>query len=60
MTKKKIIGVKTTRIYCRPSCPAKAPLPENTVHFKTAAQAERNGYRACQTVFSGFSGREMG
>jgi len=54
MTKKKLIGVKTTKIYCRPFCPAKAPLPQNIVHFKTVAQAERNGYRACQRCFPDF------
>jgi AraC family transcriptional regulator of adaptative response / DNA-3-methyladenine glycosylase II len=48
MSKKILIGVKTTKIYCRPFCQAKAPLHQNIVHFKSAAQAERNGYRACQ------------
>ena len=48
MNEKILIGVQTTKIYCRPSCPAKAPLPQNIVHFKTAAQAERDGYRACK------------
>jgi DNA-3-methyladenine glycosylase II len=54
MGKEILIGVKTTRIYCRPSCPARAPLPENIVHFKTAAQAEREGYRACKRCFPDF------
>ena len=54
MNEKNLIGVKTTKIYCRPSCPAKAPLPENIVHFKTAAQAERDGYRACKRCFPDF------
>ena len=54
MNEKIFIGVKTTKIYCRPSCPAKAPLPENIVHFKTAAQAERVGYRACKRCFPDF------
>jgi len=54
MKEKNLIGVKTTKIYCRPSCPARAPLPENIVHFKTAAQAERDGYRACQRCFPDF------
>lgn len=39
-------GVKTTHIYCRPVCPAK-PKPENIVIFKSGADAERAGYRAC-------------
>ena len=54
MIKKNLIGVKTTKIYCRPFCPAKAPLPQNIVHFKTAAQAERDGYRACKRCFPDF------
>jgi len=54
MKEKNLIGVKTTKIYCRPSCPARAPLPENIVHFKTAAQAERDGYRACKRCFPDF------
>jgi len=54
MNEKTLIGVKTTKIYCRPSCPAKAPLPKNIVHLKTAAQAERDGYRACKRCFPDF------
>jgi AraC family transcriptional regulator of adaptative response / DNA-3-methyladenine glycosylase II len=54
MNEKILIGVKTTKIYCRPSCPAKAPLPKIIVHFKTAAQAERGGYRACKRCFPDF------
>jgi DNA-3-methyladenine glycosylase II len=54
MKPKKLIGVKTTKIYCLPSCPAKAPLPENIVYFETARQAERNGFRPCKRCFSDF------
>ena len=54
MEKEQFVGVKTTKIYCRPSCPAKAPLPDNIVHFKTATQAERSGYRACKRCFPDF------
>ncbi len=54
MRKDILIGVKTTKIYCRPSCPAKTPLPKNIVHFKTATQAEREGYRACKRCFPDF------
>jgi len=39
-------GVKTTKIYCRPVCPAK-PKPENIVIFKSLGEAETKGYRAC-------------
>lgn len=54
MKSEKLIGVKTTKIYCLPSCPAKAPLPQNVVAFKTAAQAERSGYRPCKRCFPNF------
>ena len=54
MSEEILIGVKTTKIYCRPSCPAKAPLPENTVYFRTSTQAERGGYRACKRCFPDF------
>ena len=54
MNDNSLIGVRTTKIYCRPSCPAKAPLPQNIVHYKTAIQAERDGYRACKRCFPNF------
>lgn len=52
--KENFIGVKTTRIYCRPGCPARAPLPQNIIRFKTAAQAEHNGFRPCKRCFPDF------
>jgi len=54
MKPKNFIGVKTTGIYCLPSCPAKAPLPENVVYFETAEMAERNGFRPCKRCFPDF------
>lgn len=42
------IAVKTTRIYCRPSCPARRPKFENVTFFATAAECEAAGYRACK------------
>ena len=41
-------AVKTTGIYCRPSCPARTPYPKNVEFFPTAAAAQRAGYRACK------------
>jgi AraC family transcriptional regulator of adaptative response / DNA-3-methyladenine glycosylase II len=41
-------GVKTTGIYCRPSCPARTPKRENVQFFATAAAAQRAGFRACK------------
>ena len=41
-------AVKTTGIYCRPSCPARTPKRENVVFFRTAAGAQAAGFRACR------------
>lgn len=41
-------AVKTTGIYCKPSCPARRPLRENVEFFETPSQAREAGYRACQ------------
>ncbi len=41
-------GVTTTGIYCRPSCPAVTPKPQNIVFYATAAAAQDAGFRACR------------
>ncbi len=41
------IGVTTTRIYCRPICPARAPKDAHVRYFSTAAAAEAAGFRPC-------------
>ncbi|HSI28237.1 MAG TPA: bifunctional DNA-binding transcriptional regulator/O6-methylguanine-DNA methyltransferase Ada [Methylophilus sp.] len=41
-------AVKTTGIYCRPSCGARAPRPENVAFYLTAAGAESAGFRPCK------------
>ena len=41
------LGVRTTRVYCRPGCPARLPKRSNVVFFATADDAERAGFRAC-------------
>jgi AraC family transcriptional regulator of adaptative response / DNA-3-methyladenine glycosylase II len=41
------IAVKTTNIFCRPICPANAPLEKNVEYFKLAQQAMLAGYRPC-------------
>src|SRR6516225_310350 len=43
-----VFGVRSTRIYCRPSCPARRPLRRNTLFFRTNEEAERFGYRPCR------------
>jgi AraC family transcriptional regulator of adaptative response / DNA-3-methyladenine glycosylase II len=42
-----MVAVKTTGIYCRPICPARAPKLENVEFFRDAAAAEQAGYRPC-------------
>jgi AraC family transcriptional regulator of adaptative response/methylated-DNA-[protein]-cysteine methyltransferase len=42
------MAVRTTRIYCKPSCPARLPKRANVEFFNTPAQAEIAGYRACK------------
>ena len=41
-------AVKTTGIYCRPSCPARTPGLQNVRFFPTAAAAQAAGFRACK------------
>ncbi|HWI43792.1 MAG TPA: Ada metal-binding domain-containing protein [Nocardioides sp.] len=41
-------AVRTTGIYCRPSCPARTPAPRNVSFHPTAAAAQSAGYRACK------------
>ena len=41
-------GVTSTRIYCRPSCPARTPHAENVRFLRTAAAAQQRGFRACR------------
>ena len=42
------LAVKTTGIFCRPTCPARKPLPENVEYFATTDAAMSAGYRACK------------
>ncbi|WP_067607805.1 AlkA N-terminal domain-containing protein [Nocardiopsis listeri] len=41
-------AVRTTGIYCRPSCPAVTPRRENVRFYRSAAAAQESGYRACK------------
>ena len=41
-------AVRSTHIYCRPTCPARRPRRENAVFFRTPEEAEQNGYRPCR------------
>jgi len=42
------LGVRTTGIFCRPSCPARRPLPQNVQFFPTLREAMVSGYRPCK------------
>lgn len=41
-------SVKTTGVYCRPSCAARPARPENVAFHASAAEAERAGFRPCK------------
>ena len=43
-----VTAVHTTGIYCRPSCPARSPHRENVAFYRTPAEAEAAGFRACK------------
>lgn len=40
-------AVKTTGIFCRPICPARAPKEKNVIYFDSAIEAANQGYRPC-------------
>ena len=42
------LGVRTTGIFCRPSCPARRPLPRNVEFFRSVKDAMFAGYRPCK------------
>ncbi|MBM3933343.1 MAG: methylphosphotriester-DNA--protein-cysteine methyltransferase family protein [SAR202 cluster bacterium] len=42
-----VFAVRTTGIYCRPSCPSRRPKYENVVLFSVPELAEEAGFRAC-------------
>jgi len=41
-------AVRSTGVYCRPSCASRLPKPENVVFFRTREAAQRAGFRACK------------
>ncbi len=43
-----VTAVRSTGIYCRPSCPARTPKARNVVFFETSAAAHEAGFRACK------------
>lgn len=53
-----VVAVRTTRIYCKPSCPARRPRPENVEFFSQAAAAREDGFRACLRCKPDEAGRD--
>jgi AraC family transcriptional regulator, regulatory protein of adaptative response / methylated-DNA-[protein]-cysteine methyltransferase len=51
-------AVKTTGIYCKPSCPARRPLRQNVEFFDTPEQARAAGYRECMRCRPNEVGRD--
>lgn len=43
-----VTAVRSTGVYCRPSCPARTPKPANVTFYATSAAAHEAGYRACK------------
>ena len=43
-----VYAVKSTGVFCRPSCPSRKPRRENVEFFDSPAQAQQAGYRACR------------
>ncbi|HEU4643613.1 MAG TPA: bifunctional DNA-binding transcriptional regulator/O6-methylguanine-DNA methyltransferase Ada [Gemmatimonadaceae bacterium] len=43
-----VYAVRTTGVYCRPSCPSRRPLRENVRFFPSPEDAERGGFRECK------------
>ncbi|WP_125568831.1 bifunctional transcriptional activator/DNA repair enzyme AdaA [Companilactobacillus insicii] len=43
-----LYGVKTTKIFCKPSCPSRKPSRENVLIFKNGEDAIKNDFRPCK------------
>src|SRR5579872_4926592 len=43
-----VYAVKSTGVFCRPSCPSRTAKPQNVTFYATCADAEAAGYRACR------------
>jgi hypothetical protein len=43
-----VFAVRSTGIYCNPSCPAKRPAMKQVLFFSTPAEAKRSGFRPCR------------
>ncbi len=43
-----VFAVRSTGVYCRPSCPARRPRRDNVIFFSSPKTAEREGFRPCR------------
>lgn len=43
-----VYAVKTTGVYCRPTCPSRLAKPENVAFYNSSAEAARDGFRPCK------------
>lgn len=43
-----VVGVKTTRVFCLPTCRARKPLLKNVAFYTTIEETETAGFRACK------------
>jgi AraC family transcriptional regulator of adaptative response/methylated-DNA-[protein]-cysteine methyltransferase len=43
-----VYGVRSTGVYCRPSCPSRRPRRDRVAFFETPAAAREAGFRACK------------
>jgi AraC family transcriptional regulator of adaptative response/methylated-DNA-[protein]-cysteine methyltransferase len=54
-----VYAVRTTGIYCRPSCPSRRPSEENVLFFVRPEDAEREGYRPCRRCRGGVTPADL-
>src|ERR1051326_4418762 len=43
-----VYAVKSTGVFCRPSCPSRRPRREQVEFFDSPSEAQQAGYRACR------------
>jgi methylphosphotriester-DNA--protein-cysteine methyltransferase len=53
-----VYAVRTTGVYCRPSCAARTPRPENVSFHASCAEAEAAGFRPCRRSEAEIEGRD--
>lgn len=54
-----VYAVKSTGVFCRPSCPSRRPRREVVEFFDSPAQAQDAGYRACRRCQPGLRSRQI-